>query len=56
MKGKIHPHPSPLPNGEGTRLLALFSLGRRVGDESQSYLYSATPRKMIWNREYSYDI
>ncbi len=32
MNSKIRPHPSPLPTGEGTRFLALFSLGRRAGD------------------------
>jgi hypothetical protein len=37
------PHPSPLPEGEGTRLLAPFSLGRRVGDEGNSDLNSAMP-------------
>ncbi|MCY7323352.1 MAG: hypothetical protein LH660_16485, partial [Phormidesmis sp. CAN_BIN36] len=43
-------HPSPLPKGEGTRLLAPFSLGRRVGEgfaplreEGDSYFHSATP-------------
>jgi hypothetical protein len=38
----IRLHPSPLPVGEGTRILAPFSLGRRVGDEGKSYLDSAT--------------
>jgi hypothetical protein len=37
------PHPSPLPEGEGTRLLAPFSLGRRVGDEGNPDLNSAMP-------------
>ncbi|MCY7321135.1 MAG: hypothetical protein LH660_04875, partial [Phormidesmis sp. CAN_BIN36] len=47
---QIRPHPSPLPKGEGTRLLAPFSLGRRVGEgfaplreEGDSYFHSATP-------------
>ncbi|MCY7322402.1 MAG: hypothetical protein LH660_11535 [Phormidesmis sp. CAN_BIN36] len=44
MNRQIRPHPSPLPKGEGTRLLAPFSLGRRVGDEGNSYLHSATPK------------
>ena len=50
MIRQIHPHPSPLPKGEGTRLLAPFSLERRVGEgfaplreEGNSYLHSATP-------------
>ncbi|MCY7323427.1 MAG: hypothetical protein LH660_16875 [Phormidesmis sp. CAN_BIN36] len=30
MNRQIRPHPSPLPKGEGTRLLAPFSLGRRA--------------------------
>gem|GEM_PF-3226697 len=32
LKHRFHPHPSPLPNGEGTGVLAPFSLGRRVGE------------------------
>ncbi|MCY7323853.1 MAG: hypothetical protein LH660_19135 [Phormidesmis sp. CAN_BIN36] len=28
MSRQIRPHPSPLPKGEGTRLLAPLSLGR----------------------------
>ena len=40
----IYPHPSPLPKGEGTGVLAPFSSGRRVGDEGDSSLGSATPR------------
>ncbi|MCY7324386.1 MAG: hypothetical protein LH660_21945 [Phormidesmis sp. CAN_BIN36] len=50
MNRQIRPHPSPLPKGEGTRLLAPFSLGRRVGEgfaplreEGNSYFHSATP-------------
>ncbi len=43
MNGKICPHPSPIPAREGARLLAPFSLGRRVWDEGKSYLCSATP-------------
>jgi hypothetical protein len=43
MNVKICPHPSPLPEGEGTRLLAPFSPRRRVGDEGKSSLYSAMP-------------
>ncbi|MCY7320583.1 MAG: hypothetical protein LH660_01980 [Phormidesmis sp. CAN_BIN36] len=43
MNCQIRPHPSPLPKGEGTGFLAPFSLGRRVGDEGNSYLHSATP-------------
>jgi retron-type reverse transcriptase len=31
----VCPHPSPLPEGEGTRVLAPFSPGRRVGDEGK---------------------
>ena len=33
--------PSPSPQGEGTRVLAPFSLGRRVGDEGNRDLESA---------------
>ncbi|MCY7321541.1 MAG: hypothetical protein LH660_07005 [Phormidesmis sp. CAN_BIN36] len=51
MNCQVRPHPSPLPKGEGTGLLAPFSLGRRVGEgfaplreEGNSYLHSATPR------------
>ncbi|MCY7322397.1 MAG: hypothetical protein LH660_11510 [Phormidesmis sp. CAN_BIN36] len=50
MNCQIRPHPSPLPNGEGTGFLAPFSPGRRVGEgfaplreEGNSYLHSATP-------------
>ena len=43
MKHRFYPHPSPLPKGEGTGILAPFSPGRRVGDEGISYLHSATP-------------
>ena len=50
MNCQILPHPSPLPEGEGTRFLAPFSPGRRVGEgfaplreEGNSYLHSATP-------------
>ncbi|MCY7322463.1 MAG: hypothetical protein LH660_11850 [Phormidesmis sp. CAN_BIN36] len=50
MKHRFYPHPSPLPKGEGTRFLAPFSPGRRVGEgfaplreEGNSYLHSATP-------------
>ncbi|MCY7323802.1 MAG: hypothetical protein LH660_18870 [Phormidesmis sp. CAN_BIN36] len=50
MNRQIRPHPSPLPKGEGTRLQAPFSLGRRVGEgfallpeEGNSYFHSATP-------------
>ncbi|MCY7320933.1 MAG: hypothetical protein LH660_03805 [Phormidesmis sp. CAN_BIN36] len=50
MNRQIRPHPSPLPKGEGTRLLVPFSLGRRVGEgfaplreEGNSYFHSATP-------------
>ncbi|MCY7323673.1 MAG: hypothetical protein LH660_18180 [Phormidesmis sp. CAN_BIN36] len=32
MNCKICPHPHPLPKGEGTRILAPFSLGRRAGE------------------------
>ncbi|MCY7320867.1 MAG: hypothetical protein LH660_03470, partial [Phormidesmis sp. CAN_BIN36] len=32
MNCKIRPHPHPLPKGEGTRILAPFSLGRRAGE------------------------
>ncbi|MCY7323808.1 MAG: hypothetical protein LH660_18900 [Phormidesmis sp. CAN_BIN36] len=49
MSRQIRPHPSPLPKGEGTRVL--FSLGRRVGEgfaplreEGDSYSHSATPQ------------
>jgi len=45
MNSSICPHPSPLPKGEGTRVPAPFSLGRRVGDEGKSYIDSATPKK-----------
>ncbi|MCY7321524.1 MAG: hypothetical protein LH660_06920 [Phormidesmis sp. CAN_BIN36] len=38
MKHRFYPHPSPLPKGERTRVLAPFSLGRRVGDEGSSFL------------------
>ncbi|MCY7322556.1 MAG: hypothetical protein LH660_12345, partial [Phormidesmis sp. CAN_BIN36] len=51
---QIRPHPSPLPKGEGTRLLAPFSLGRRVGEgfaplreEGDSYFHSATPKHQL---------
>ncbi|MCY7324124.1 MAG: hypothetical protein LH660_20565 [Phormidesmis sp. CAN_BIN36] len=44
MNCQIRPHPSPLPKGEGTGFLAPFSPGRRVGDEGNSYLHSATPK------------
>ena len=54
MIRQIHPHPSPLPKGEGTRLLAPFSPGRRVGEalaplreEGNSYPYSATPATLL---------
>ncbi|MCY7322904.1 MAG: hypothetical protein LH660_14160 [Phormidesmis sp. CAN_BIN36] len=43
MKHRFYLHPSPLPKGEGTRVLAPFSPGRRAGDEGISYLHSATP-------------
>ncbi|MCY7323562.1 MAG: hypothetical protein LH660_17595 [Phormidesmis sp. CAN_BIN36] len=50
MKHRFYPHPSPLPKGEGTRVLAPFSLGRRVGkalaplrEEGISCLHSAMP-------------
>jgi hypothetical protein len=43
MNHNIRPHPSPLPSGEGIRFLAPFSCGRRVGDEGNSSLHSATP-------------
>ncbi|MCY7322535.1 MAG: hypothetical protein LH660_12240 [Phormidesmis sp. CAN_BIN36] len=51
MNRQIRPHPSPLPKGEGARLLAPFSLGRRVGEGfaplreegGDSYFHSATP-------------
>jgi len=43
MNFEIPPRPNPLPNGEGTRLLAPFSPRRRAGDEGNSYLDSATP-------------
>ncbi|MCY7322804.1 MAG: hypothetical protein LH660_13630 [Phormidesmis sp. CAN_BIN36] len=43
MNRQIRPHPSPLPKGEGTRILAPLSLGRGVGGEGHSYHYSATP-------------
>jgi len=43
MKHRFYPHPSPLLKGEGTGILAPFSLGRGVGDEGISYLHSATP-------------
>ena len=43
MNRKSSPHPSPLPKGEGTGILAPFSLGRRVGDEGKSSPGSATP-------------
>ncbi|MCY7321082.1 MAG: hypothetical protein LH660_04600 [Phormidesmis sp. CAN_BIN36] len=49
MNRQIRPHPSPLPKGERTRLLAPFSLGRRVGEgfaplpeEGDSYFHLAT--------------
>ncbi|MCY7276317.1 MAG: sensor histidine kinase [Phormidesmis sp. CAN_BIN44] len=51
MKHRFYPHPSPLPKGEGTGILAPFSPGRRVGEgfaplreEGISYLHSATPK------------
>ncbi|MCY7320305.1 MAG: hypothetical protein LH660_00485 [Phormidesmis sp. CAN_BIN36] len=55
MKHRFYPHPSPLPKGEGTRVLAPFSLGRRVGEgfaplreEGISYLHSAMPKFFAW--------
>ncbi|MCY7320318.1 MAG: hypothetical protein LH660_00555 [Phormidesmis sp. CAN_BIN36] len=50
MNHQIRPHPSPLPKGEGTKLLAPFSLGRRVGDEGNSYFHSATPKTSGFQR------
>ncbi|MCY7320817.1 MAG: hypothetical protein LH660_03205 [Phormidesmis sp. CAN_BIN36] len=54
MNRQIRPHPSPLPKGEGTRLLAPFSPRRRVGEgfaplreEGNSYFHSATPKKLL---------
>ncbi|MCY7324309.1 MAG: hypothetical protein LH660_21530, partial [Phormidesmis sp. CAN_BIN36] len=51
---RFYPHPSPLPKGEGTRVLAPFSLGRRVGEgfaplreEGISYLHSAMPEVVL---------
>ncbi|MCY7323880.1 MAG: hypothetical protein LH660_19290 [Phormidesmis sp. CAN_BIN36] len=51
MKHRFYPHPSPLPKGEGTRVLAPFSMGRRAGEgfaplreEGISYLHSAMPQ------------
>ncbi|MCY7321108.1 MAG: hypothetical protein LH660_04740 [Phormidesmis sp. CAN_BIN36] len=52
MNRQIRPHPSPLPKGEGTRLLAPFSLGRRVGDEGDSYFHSATPQILLAPADY----
>jgi hypothetical protein len=44
---KKDPHPSPLPRGEGIRIPAPFSLGRRAGDEGKALPYSAVPNPVI---------
>ena len=46
MNHSIRPHPSPLPQEEGTRVFIPFSLGRRAGDEGNSSLNSAIPSKV----------
>jgi iron complex outermembrane receptor protein len=42
-EARICPHPSPLPMGEGTRLLAPFSPRRRVGDEGNHSVIQQRP-------------
>lgn len=43
MNVQIRPQPSPLPTGEGIRLLAPFSLGRRVGNEGNHTVIQQPP-------------
>jgi len=50
MKHRFCPHPSPLPKGEGTRVLDSLLLGEKswrglapLHEEGISYLHSATP-------------